>query len=345
MSESDDARFAKRALAASAIAVGMLAAAATVWYTSYFLAPMLIGALFGIFVHELSGCVARITPLRGRWSVGVTLVLLLCLLLVASYLIGKRVADEFSQLFDMLPQGMEAVRHWLSQNPKMHSALRSMTSAGGASLTAGARHIGQMLKVGFGFGAAVFTAFFTGVFLAFNPEFYSDAVCALVPAPQRAKTRRLLADLWRSLWLWMLGRLLIMAAIAVGHMVAYRLLGVPLPIALGLIAGAFSFIPFIGPVAATIPAGLIALTVSPSLALWVIVVHGLVEMIESHVLTPLTQKYMVDVPALVTIGSFLALGGMMGVMGVVIATPLAAVSIVLVRHLYIEGALGADQVS
>ena len=335
--------FPRRALILSASFAGVFAVAAMLWRTCYVLSPMIIGALFGIFLHELSRFVRRVVPLGEGWAVSLTLVLLLVVLVVAGYALGMRVTEQFSQLMDMLPRGLEAAKQWLARNPRLHEMLHSLGSGGGAgggSLSEGLRGIGSMVKAGFSLGVAVFTAFFTGVFLAYSPTFYSRGVLRLIPEEHRPRGQRLLSDLWRSLWLWTLGRLLVMVAITVGHFVAYWLLGVPLPFTLAIIAGTLAFIPFLGPILATIPAGLVALTKSPSLMLWVIVVHALVQTLESHVLTPLTQKYMVDVPALVTIASFLAFGEMLGVMGIIVATPAAAALIVLVHHLYMAPVLG-----
>lgn len=342
MNEPSDG-FPRRALILSASFAGVFALAAMFWRTCYVLSPMIIGALFGILLHELSRFVRRVVPLGEAWAVTLTLVLLVALVVAAGYALGMRVTEQFGQLMDMLPRGIQAAREWLARNPRLHAMLHSMGSnggAGGGSLSEGLRGIGSVVKAGFGAGVAVFTAFFTGVFLAYNPSFYSRGMLRLIPEDHRPRGQRLLGDLWRSLWLWTLGRLLVMAAITLGHFVAYWLLGVPLPFTLAVIAGALAFIPFLGPVLATIPAGLVALTKSPSLMIWVIVVHGLVQTLESHVLTPLTQKYMVDVPALVTIASFLALGEMLGVMGIIVATPVAAALIVLVHHLYMAPVLG-----
>ncbi len=343
MAQTADDGFGRRALLASAALAGVFALFAAVWYTADVLAPMLLGALFGIFLYELAGWVSRVAPVRGRWAVGLTLLLLLLVFGATCYALGMRIADQFTQLMDMLPKGLDAAREWVSQHPRLHALAGSLTQSGqapGGSVTGVVRGARSAVKGAMDLGVALFAAFFTGVFLAMSPEFYSDAVVALVPAGHRPRWRRMLADLWRWLWLWFVGRLFVMLAIGVAHIAAYWLLGVPLPVALGVIAGGLAFIPFLGPIAATIPAALVALTKSPHLMLWVILVHGLVQMAESHILTPLTQEYMVDVPALGTIAAFLVFGKMMGVMGVIVATPLSAVIIVLVRHLYVEGALG-----
>lgn len=352
MTEVSGGEFRRRALTASALLAGVFALFAAFWYTAWVLAPMFVGALFGIFLSELSGRVGRLTGLRGRWAVTLTLILLVAALGLASYALGRRVSDELSRMLELLRQGTEAGRRWISLHPQLRANLHKLLSggagggaAGGGAVAQAVKGAGSMFARALALGVAAFVAFFTGVFLAYSPEFYGDALISLIPQRHRPRWRRLLSELWRSLWLWSLGRLMVMAAIALAHIAAYWLLGVPLPVALGLLAGALAFIPYAGPILAAVPAGLIALTVSPQLLLWVLVVHAAVQTAESHLLTPLTQKYMVDVPALGTIAAFLVFGEMLGLAGVIVAAPLSAALIVIVRNLYVEGTLGETRLS
>lgn len=333
----------RKELAASLTFVAVLAGFAVLWYVSYALVPLILGALFGIFLFELSALLRRSLPLSERWAVAVTLVLLVVIVLLAAYVLGRRVADQFSQLLSLLPQGLEAARGWIARNPRLSDALRSMGAGKEAgSLTTVIRGAGGFFRGLVEAGIAAFIVFFSGVFLALSPGSYSAGLLRLLPRRHRARGKRLLSDLWRSLWLWTLGRLVVMLPIAIAHIIAYWLLGVPLPVSLGLIAGVLAFIPFLGPVLATVPAGLVALTKSPMLMVWVIVVHAIVETLESHLLTPVTQEYFVDVPALMTIAAFIVFGATMGLGGVLIATPMSAALIVIVRDLYLEESASMD---
>ena len=60
-------------------------------------------------------------------------------------------------------------------------------------------------------------------------------------------------------------------------------------LALALIAGLFSFVPFIGPIAAAIPAVLVGLIEGPTQALYVVLVYFVVQFLESNILTPYVQ--------------------------------------------------------
>ena len=112
-------------------------------------------------------------------------------------------------------------------------------------------------------------------------------------------------------------------------------LGMPSGLALGLLAGVLEFIPFAGPVLSAIPAVLLALAISPDLALWVLLLYVAVQQFEGNVLTPLVQQFAVDLPGVVLLFSLLAFGTLFGVLGVILAAPLAVVTYVLVKRLYV----------
>jgi predicted PurR-regulated permease PerM len=111
-------------------------------------------------------------------------------------------------------------------------------------------------------------------------------------------------------------------------------------VALGLLAALLEFIPFVGPIVAAIPAVLIALTLSPELALSVVILYTVVQQVEGNVLQPIVQQYAVDLPGVVLIFSLIAFGTLFGVIGIIFAAPLAVVTYVMVKKLYVRETLG-----
>ena len=112
-------------------------------------------------------------------------------------------------------------------------------------------------------------------------------------------------------------------------------LGMPSALTLGLMAGVLEFIPFAGPILSAVPAVLLALAVSPDLALWVLLLYFAVQQFEGYVLTPLVQQYAVDLPGVVLLFSLLAFGALFGTLGVILAAPLTVVTYVLIKRLYV----------
>jgi predicted PurR-regulated permease PerM len=131
-----------------------------------------------------------------------------------------------------------------------------------------------------------------------------------------------------------------MAAIGVLTWLGLVLLGIPLAPTLALLAALLTFIPNFGPAIAMVPPTLIALMEGPERAASVVALYFAVQTVESYVLTPLLQKKTTSLPPALTLVAQVVMASLAGGLGVVVATPLTAVALVTVRHLYVEDALG-----
>jgi len=114
-----------------------------------------------------------------------------------------------------------------------------------------------------------------------------------------------------------------------------KLLKVPSALALGLFAGLAEFVPILGPIAAAIPALIIAFSQDSRLALWVLALFVVIQQLEGNILQPIIQRRMVALPPAVTLFAVLAFAILFGAMGALLAAPLAVVTLVLVQNLYI----------
>ena len=72
------------------------------------------------------------------------------------------------------------------------------------------------------------------------------------------------------------------------------------------------------------------------MALYVVIVHGVVQTAESYLITPFIQQHMVSLPPAVLLTVQLVMGAEFGIMGLLLATPLAVVVMVLIQDLYLE---------
>ena len=124
--------------------------------------------------------------------------------------------------------------------------------------------------------------------------------------------------------------------------VGLSIIGVPLALTLGLIAGLLSFIPNFGPILSAVPAILLAFIDSPTSALYVLALFVGVQLIESNLVTPMIERQTVELPPVLTIVSQLALAVLFGAVGLILATPILAVVMVLVQTLYIQDVLGDE---
>ena len=108
---------------------------------------------------------------------------------------------------------------------------------------------------------------------------------------------------------------------------------------LGVLAGVFEFIPFLGPLLALGPALMLGLAMGTKTAAYVVVLYVVVQTLEGYVLTPLVQRKVVELQPVVTITAQVALSWAAGPVGLLVAVPLVAVATVVVEMLYIEDRL------
>ena len=178
-----------------------------------------------------------------------------------------------------------------------------------------------------------------GVFLAAQPRFYATGALELFPESRRPLLGKAMTESETALRLWLKGQLIAMAAVGTLTGVGLWALGVPSALVLGLIAGLLEFVPYLGPILSAVPGILLALAVSPDLAIWVALLYFAVQQFEGYVLTPLVQQYAVELPGVVLLFSLLAFGTLFGTLGIVLAAPLTVVTYVLVKRLYVIEAL------
>ena len=91
-------------------------------------------------------------------------------------------------------------------------------------------------------------------------------------------------------------------------------------------------IPYIGPILAAVPAMLMASTVGSREVLFAVLLYWGVQSIEGYLLSPLVYQKSVQIPPMITISAQVVLGTLIGVLGVVFATPLTGCALVLVQR-------------
>lgn len=135
---------------------------------------------------------------------------------------------------------------------------------------------------------------------------------------------------------WLAGRAASMTVVGVLTWLTLWALGIPAPLILGFFAGLLSFIPNLGPILSIVPALLVALTVGPWYVLYVVLVYLGVQAVESNLITPLIQQEAVTVPPALLIVFQVSMGVLAGIWGMIVATPLLVVIMLLVQGLYVR---------
>lgn len=328
------------------LAAVVVAAAALV---TLVLVPRLANVLLLVFAAVLFAVLldAPARLLSSRWRVpqplGVSLVAVaLTMAVVALGWLGEpEVAEQLATLVDRLPGAFGALREQIEQSPWGRALLRRAEWPRDliGDPSAWFQRVTGIFSGTLGTLTNAVLIVVIGFYLAIQPSLYTAGVVRLVPRHRRQRAREIVRALGHALRWWLLGRLISMAAIGVLTALALWLIDMPLALGLGFIAGLLSFVPFIGPIVSAIPAVLIALLQGPWQIASVILVYSGVQFIEGNIVTPLTQARVVSLPPAVLLLSQVLMGSLFGIVGVLLATPLAVVVIVMIQMLYIEDML------
>lgn len=336
--------FVARTLIAYGIGAVFLLFLAILWYASSFVLLIFSSILVAVLLHDASSALHRRFRLSRGVALGLVLLLALCVLALAGWLIAPQVAAQFRQLSADLPAAVQRLRDYMQSHPSLQELVNSLPppeqifqNASSIAARAGTVFSGLLGVLG---NTAIIL--FVAIYLAAQPGVYSNGIVKLAPPERRPRTRAVLDELGKTLRLWLRGKLLSMTVVGIATGLGLYLLGVPLALGLGILAGLLDFIPYIGPILAAIPALLMAFTQDPMLALYVVLLFAGLQVLEGYLLLPLIDRRMVSLPPGLTIAMQVLMGLTFGLTGVALATPLVAVAAVLIAMLYVEDVLKDD---
>jgi predicted PurR-regulated permease PerM len=181
---------------------------------------------------------------------------------------------------------------------------------------------------------------FLSIYIAADPDLYHRGIMHLFPRARRKRAGEVLSAMAAMLRRWLITQLIAMAVIGSVTTVMLLVLRVKAAFALGLLAGLFEFIPTVGPILSSVPAVAMAFLDSPEKALLVAGAYVLIQFMENHLLIPLLMKGGVNVPPALTILSQALMALLFGFIGLMVAVPLLAATLVAVKMLYVENVVG-----
>ena len=291
------------------------------------------------------------------WALGLAIGVALSLgaLVGVVVLIAPAVAEQVSDLLANLPKYLTDLDQNINRLLRSVPILRRNPAAGGAPGV-----LATALNDIFGFlrGAAVpylkggveflikgVSVLVMAIYLSRHPGVYVDGLVALVPPTRRRVAHEILNDLRITLRAWVVGQIVAMVLLGVLTTFGLWILGVPYFLAFGVFAGVAAIVPFFGTLFSTLLPALFALGVSGlAKALAVVAIGVGVHLIEANVVAPVVMERQINLPPVITIAGVLIIGKLFGLAGLVVAVPILAVVLVLVRHILL-GEVYGDQVS
>lgn len=180
------------------------------------------------------------------------------------------------------------------------------------------------------------------LYLARQPRLYLDGVLSLVSPRYRAVGARIIEDAVATLRAWVVGQLLAMTMLTIFTAIGLWILRVPYWLAFGLFTGLIAIVPFFGSLVSTLLPALFVLGTGDWMQALAVVGWGVaVHVVEANFITPLIMQRRVALPPALTIASVLIMATLLGPIGLVVAVPMLALTLVLLRHI-VQGELYGD---
>ena len=303
------------------------------WVLLVLFGAVVVAVALDVLIHQLQD--------RSRLTRPQALLAVLAGLLMAGLLIGQLLLPELitqtQQLGRDLPQLFNKLSGWLGDDPRFTVLNQSMGS--GVSPES-LQSVGRQL-LGVAGGAAnsliqVLLMALLAILLALDPSSHQAMVVSITPRPAREQMEQLLDDSRQALGGWLTGMTLSATTVFLLTWGGLLLLKAPLALLSALVCGLLTFVPTIGPTAATLlPTGL-ALLQSPQLVVSVLMFRLILQNLEAFLLTPLLLRKTVNLLPTVALMAQLSLGALLGLPGVLLALPLVVVLQVLVQRVVVQ---------
>ena len=303
------------------------------WVLLVLFGAVVVAVALDVLIHQLQD--------RSRLTRPQALLAVLAGLLMAGLLIGQLLLPELitqtQQLGRDLPELFNKLSGWLGDDPRFSALNQSMGS--GVSPES-LQSVGRQL-LGVAGGAAnsliqVLLMALLAILLALDPSSHQAMVVSITPRPAREQMEQLLDDSRQALGGWLTGMTLSATTVFLLTWGGLLLLKAPLALLSALVCGLLTFVPTIGPTAATLlPTGL-ALLQSPQLVVSVLMFRLILQNLEAFLLTPLLLRKTVNLLPTVALMAQLSLGALLGLPGVLLSLPLVVVLQVLMQRVVVQ---------
>jgi predicted PurR-regulated permease PerM len=329
-----DQRFIRRV----GLVIVIAAVAAAIFVTGDLLI-LAFGAILGaIVIHAVAEILAVHLRCPQRAAVAASILFVLAVLGLLGWLFGVEFRSQVNLLVERLPSILNEFAGYMGQSPVGQKIVDAVRAAYAGSKVA--QDIGGLAE---GAGELILNALLVlvgAIFFAVDPKVYERGFLLLMPRSKRAAVEDALADVASTLRLWLRAQLIQMTTMGALVGVGLWLVGVPSAPALALLTGLSEFVPYVGPLAAMIPALGLAATAGTQSVVGALAVFAVVRIVQTNFITPFVTSRVIAIPPAVTLFSIVAVGTIFGLFGLFFSAAILVVVFTLVRSLYLREVLG-----
>lgn len=305
----------------------MLAAVflAALWLFARPLALLTLGAAIAAalapVVHVLQKRMSRI--------LAVVLVYLMIFLIFGGIfgIILPTLVGQAQELLEMAPAWIEDIQslyeNWVGDIPVFETLANQLGEV-----------FSTLLAVPLGLISAGFDIFivaFISLYTLLEAPKLRRFTLSLFPGGQRERVDEVLQAMAQSMGGFVRGTVIVSILVGAITYIGLLIIGIPFSLVLALLAGVMEFIPYLGPILASIPMLIVALMQSPGHALAVLIFFVILQQLESNIFVPNVMRTQTDISPLLVLIAILIGGSVGGLLGVLVAIPLASALQTFVR--------------
>lgn len=301
----------------------------------YVIRDILILLFFAVIIASAIDLPARrFDKLKIPRILSVLLIYLICIGLLAGLLIvfipsfAKELKDfsmEFPKYANELYQKFQRLQDGSLRYQKIVDEIQMLLGNLGETLRDLAGHVFSKTLGIFGGLFSVVIVIVVSFYLAVQKNGIQNLLKGITPKEHEAYVLGLWERAQKKMGHWLQGQLFLAIIVGILVYIGLSLLHVRFALLLAIIAAILELVPYIGPVLSAIPAVILAFFQAPILALWVIALYVVVQQLENYLLVPLIMKKVVGLNPVVVIIALLVGGKLLGILGILLAVPAAAV--------------------
>ncbi len=316
--------------------------------TSIYL-PILVSLILAFILNPLVNYFCRVR-IAGRFSInrGIAVLLSFLCMTVVIAVTGTFVVLPFIHEFDKFIVELPAMiikiqdisisieqRASLLEIPANINGIIQQTIASAAAFSADLAK--RILQAVFNFATSIVQLVVVPVLTYYFLKDWlmlKEKIIIMFAVESRQRVRMVIEEMAIVISGYIRGQVLISIVIGIIVFCGMYLLEIDYPLVLGLLAACTETIPIVGPIIGSIPAILLAYLVLPALALKVIIFYIVVHQLENHIVVPNIMGHTIALHPVVVIISLLIGGQLLGIIGMMLAVPTAALLRVVVKQLW-----------
>ncbi len=184
----------------------------------------------------------------------------------------------------------------------------------------------------FGGVFSVITILAVSFYLLMDYDHLKSSIASIFPKKYQDEVTSLVTQINEKLGAWLRGQIVLSLVIGSFTWILLMFLHLPFALPLAVLAGLLEIVPTIGPILAAIPAVIVALTISPNMALVVIIAYIIVQMLENNLLVPRIMQRAVGLNPIAVIIGIIVGGQLLGVMGALLSVPFISLLVVIFKN-------------